>query len=614
MPASTYWQRTIVSRLSRRRALTGVAGAGLGAVALSALGCGGSGSSSGSSPGEAGLVSKPLDTTSQAKAGGTLRHFATADPAHFDPLLSSNANVVNFVSPYAYPRLIKWVSGTYPKTADGSIEGFAAESFEVSPDKLQLMFKLRQMKWDSRAPTNNRPLDAQDVVFSWNKFGQANLLRSNLIYDARSAALAPGESISAPDSRTVVIKLRQPDSRVMPILAAYDYLNIMPREADGGFDPKKDVRGHGPWMMESYTPSVGIIWKKNPDYYIKDRPFPDRLEIPIVPDHAQQLAQFKAGNIYTNVTTAADVLQTKRDAPEAVLQQGLNFRAAGGGYVSFGWENGSPWADVRLRQAMSMAIDRQAYADTIENRDTFRKEGLDLPVKFNSIVYAAWTGYYLDPDDEKAFGSNAKYLQMNVAEAKKLVSAAGHPNGLEFEWVYSTEQYGAEYLKTAQVLAGMFPEVGLKPKQLALPYQTYQQRYTDVNYWNFGGVICRAGRAWPSLAQNLFAFTNPKGTNYHGASTDGKNLDQGDARLTGLVDRLIGEFDVKKQQEIAHEVIRYYTQQVYSISRPSNTPGYTLAWPVIGNVGLNSTYVGGSAVDPWLNWWIDSSKPPVGKA
>ena len=51
------------------------------------------------------------------------------------------------------------------------------------------------MKWDSRAPTNGRPLDAQDVVFSWNKFGQANLLRSNLIYDAKSAPLAPGESI-----------------------------------------------------------------------------------------------------------------------------------------------------------------------------------------------------------------------------------------------------------------------------------------------------------------------------------------------------------------------------------------------------------------------------------
>ncbi len=66
-----------------------------------------------------------------------LKHWANGDPAHLDPLLSSNANVVNFVSPFAYPRLMKWAPGTYPKTADGSIEGFAAESYEISPDKLQ---------------------------------------------------------------------------------------------------------------------------------------------------------------------------------------------------------------------------------------------------------------------------------------------------------------------------------------------------------------------------------------------------------------------------------------------------------------------------------------------
>jgi ABC-type transport system substrate-binding protein len=182
----------------------------------------------------------------------------------------------------------------------------------------------------------------------------------------------------------------------------------MPREADGGFDPKRDVRGHGPWMLDAYTPSVGLTWKRNPDYYVKDRPFPERLEMPIVPDHAQQLAQFKTGAIYTNVTTLADVIETKRDAPQALLMQGSDFKAAGGGYVTFGWGEGSPWADPRLRQAMSMALDRQAYADTIENRDTFRREGLDLPVKFNSIVYAAWEGYYLDPDDEKAFGPESK--------------------------------------------------------------------------------------------------------------------------------------------------------------------------------------------------------------
>ena len=99
----------------------------------------------------------------------------------------------------------------------------------------------------------------------------------------------------------------------------------------------------------------------------------------------------------------------------------------------------------------------------------------------------------------------------------------------------------------------------------------------------------------------------------NGASADGKNLDKGDEKLTGMIDKLIGEFDVKKQQDVAHEIIRYYTQQVYSISRPSNSPGYKLVWPAIGNAGLNSTYVGGHEAETYFNWWIDPSKPPMAK-
>jgi peptide/nickel transport system substrate-binding protein len=387
----------------------------------------------------------------------------------------------------------------------------------------------------------------------------------------------------------------------------------MPRESDGGYDPRREVRGHGPWMLESYEPSVRFVWARNPDYYIKDRPFPDKLEMPILPDYAARQAQFKAGNLHTSVTTPEDVIQTKKDAPRTLMVQGDRFQTAGGGYVSFGWETGSPWGDVRLRQALSMTIDNDAYADTLENRDAYSREGIDLPVAFNSIIYAGWTGAYLDPTSDKEFGPNNKYLKLNIAEAKKLLAAAGHPSGLEFDWIFSTEQYGAAYLKSVQILAGMFEAAGFKPRQVPLSYANYQVRYISSDYWNFGGVIHRAGRQWPALASMLFAFTNPSGTNYHGASSDGRNVDKGDAKLTDLVNRMTGEFDLAKQNALAHELIRYYTQQTYSISRPSNSKGYTVTWPVIGNYGVNSTFVGGASTDPWLNWWIDPSKAPLAR-
>src|SRR6266511_2952167 len=267
--SNNYWRSIRYRRLSRRRAIAATAGLGSAGIALSLIGCGG-GDGDESSGGTKTAVAKPVDTTSQAKPGGVLKHFMTGEPAHFDALVSANANVVNFVTPYAYPRLLKWALGKYPTPADGTPEGYAAESFEVSPDKLQVTFKLRQaMKWDSRAPTNGRALDSQDVKFSWDKFGSINQLRSSLVYNATSAPLAPVEAITFPDNRTVTLKLRQPDSRILSLLVSWDTLNIMPREADGGFDPRKDIRGHGPWMLESYEPSVRMVYRKNPDFYIK---------------------------------------------------------------------------------------------------------------------------------------------------------------------------------------------------------------------------------------------------------------------------------------------------------------------------------------------------------
>ena len=583
MSSGNYWQRTARTRLSRRRVVTGGAMLASSAVALSLLGCsddddggstgattstsstssstsssaaatGASGSTgasgatgaSGSTGGatSSSLISTPTDSTAQAKAGGALRHFALGDPSHFDPLLSANADVVNFVAPFAYQRLLKWVLGKYPDVAEGEAEGQAATSFEVAPDRLSITFKLRpNMTWDEEAPTSGRAMNADDVLFSWKKFGELNQLAGNLVYNAESAPNAPVESIEAPDSETIVFNLRQPDSRMIPYLAAYDYFNIMPTESESAFDPRQVVRGNGPWRMKQFEPSVRLEWERNPNYYVENRPFPDTLEMPIIPDYAQRLAQFKTGSIYTTVVEPEDVVQMKKDAPGVQVMVGDQFLTGGNGYVTYGLADGTPWHDIRLRQALSMAIDRESYADAIDNRDAFEKEGLDLPIAFNSIVYAGWPGAFLDPQSSE-FGDAAKYLQYNPEEAKKLVTAAGYPDGIEFDWVYSTERYGALYLKQVDVLAGMFPESGLIAKHLAITYNEYQEKYAEDTYWNFDGVVHRAGRGWPSLPSMFAAFMLPNGTHYHGALPEGGgSAAGGDPALTDMIAKIIQEFD-----------------------------------------------------------------------
>jgi ABC-type transport system substrate-binding protein len=397
---------------------------------------------------------------------------------------------------------------------------------------------------------------------------------------------------------------------MIPYLTAYDYFNIMPVESESAFDPRRDVRGNGPWRLKEFEPSVRLVWEKNPNYYVDNRPFPDTIEMPIVPDYAQRLAQFKAGEIYTDgLVIPEDVIQAKQDVPDVVIQSG-QYLTGGGGYTTFGLAPGTPWHDVRMRQAVSMAIDREAFANAIDNLDVFAAQGLDLSIAYNSIVYAGWPGAYLDPTSTE-FGENAKYLTYNPEEAKKLMSAAGHGSGLEFDWVYSTERYGALYLKQVDVIAGMLTEVGLMPKHLALTYSAYQDGYSEATYWNFDGVVQRAGRGWPSIQAMFSAMMLAGGTHYHGALQDGGDPAQGDPTLTDMVFGINLEFDTEAQRALIHDLIRYYTERTYSVMRPSNPKAFEVTWPVLGNYGLNTSYPGGAVTDPWLNWWIDDTKAPL---
>src|SRR5688500_14914861 len=165
-------------------AVTGSAAAGAAFLAA----CGGGdddGDSTGGTGGAkgSGLIYEPVDSTSQAKAGGTIKHYANADITHFDALASNSASTVNFGSVFAYNRLLKFKPGTYPNGADGSVEGEMAESYEVSPDKLTVTFKLRQgngTKWDDRAPTNGRLMDMDDVLYSYKKFAAENPSGANV--------------------------------------------------------------------------------------------------------------------------------------------------------------------------------------------------------------------------------------------------------------------------------------------------------------------------------------------------------------------------------------------------------------------------------------------------
>jgi peptide/nickel transport system substrate-binding protein len=620
----SYWQKYARSRLSRRRALLGAAGIGAGAAALIA-GCGG-GNNGGGPGGESGgssgafAVYKPKDTTSQAKAGGTFRDYITTDVVSFDPLSSSSFNTQSSVAYYTYPRMLRFKVAKYPDKAQGDSEGELAESFELSADKTQITFKIRPgLKWEQRAPTNGREIDAQDVVFSWNKFAQISPFRGDFAYSNDNPG-APVESVSAPDNRTVVFKMHQPDASIVQLFTTAILFYVMPRESDGGFDPKGEVRGYGPYLLADYRPSSLHVWQKNPDYFIKGRPFVDRIERPIVPEYATRLSQFKAGNIWTTLVRQEDVAATKRDIPALLLAQGDQYDPNPTSFISFGYEGNSPFKDERMRQAVSMLIDRDLMLDVISNRDQFQKDGLDLPYRLHTVVGAGWDGYWIDPNDPKKFGDNAKFLHFDPSEAKKLMSAAGYPNGVDTDLFYNSgSQYGSTYTKVAEVLVSMFNDGGIRAKQQPKDYQSdylpnYYYAYANGNTKGFNGILYGAERSYPTLAAQLYATMHRNGPRFHGMTPTGERAWEGDPQVNRMIEDMRAQFDLAKQQAQAQDFARYMTGKAYNIPFPYSALGYGLYWPVVGNLQAYDTFVGGNPVtETALHWWIDDTKPPLGQ-
>ena len=626
MQSNGYWDRVTKQRLSRRRAISAAGGIGLSAAALALIGCGGD-SNGGEAEDQSGLIHRPRASTNQARPGGTLKHYDIGDATHFDAVADSSATVIRQSANVFYPRLLRMKDAEYPAEADGSTEGEVAESWEISPDRLTITFKLRQgMPWDRRPPTNNRPIDAQDVVYSWNKYRSINPNAAALAYDAQRAPEAPVESLTATDNRTIVVRLHEPYASIFPMFAANDLLYIMPREADGGFDPRSTVRGHGPYLLEQYVPSASFTWTKNPDFYIKDRPFPDRVEVPIVTDYTQRLAQFKAGNIYTDVlaTNQEDVVVTKRDVPDALLMQESNFPTTSTNLTVFGWEEGVVWRDVRVRQAMSMLIDREAFIDVLDNRENFRRDGLEVSVRQASMVAGGWSGYWLDPADDKEFGDSARYLRFDIEEARKLLRAAGVPEGYEFNlFMGPPDRYGTVYQRTVELYDGFFRDGGLRPKlTVVTPADTWLTRYSRIYRTatykpgdGFDGLAVIPERGYVTLAQQLYNQFHKDGGGYRGAVYQNGRVSDGDPRINELTTKINQEFDQDAQVRLVHDFIKYATPQSYYIPRVSSAKALSLWWPAIGNAGAYSSYANsGVWVDQRLNWWIDSSKKPLAGA
>jgi ABC-type transport system substrate-binding protein len=430
-----YWATINENRVSRRRALAGTLVGSAGAAFLVACG-GGEGKDSGPKQPASSLINPVTDETKSLKRGGVIKSSQPV-PLSLDPHQTS-AGVLHIW--HNYSPLFKVVEGHLTR-ASGDMEGEVAESWELSPDKLTLTVKMsKDVAFAPLAPVNGRILDAEDVAFSWKRWNATSPRRSELSNEANPAA--PITSLTAVDKDTVVIKLKEPVSTILTRLAGEfpGLFFIVPKEAENQatLDLRQVGAGSGPYYLSNIVQSASTSYKRNPGFKKDKRgvPYADQVDYADLPEYAAQLAQFKAGNIYDTFFNfrAEDVLPAKKDVPEIDITptevSGLILRAL------FGFASDSPMKDDRARQAYVMTWDRDLFLDVAYNVPKFKEGGLPVETVVESGVWAgAWKGWWLDPRG-KDFGPNTKFFKNDIAEAKKLMAAAGLASGTDLDIYY----------------------------------------------------------------------------------------------------------------------------------------------------------------------------------
>lgn len=557
-------------------------------ASLSLIGCGGGGDE-GVEGDASGLLGRIEDTTKRAVPGGTWMDSFGTDITHMD-LGVEQIVALRTQGRHVYQNLLKPGFNTTKRPGPEALTGDAAASWELAPDATRITLKLRpNIKWDSRPPTNGRLLTSDDVRWSWERYIGTSASAGDL--DNNRNPEAPVTSVTYPDSQTVVFNLAFPYALITELLSSELYFYVMPKAE--GFDFKTDMRGSGPFMLDSYTASQNIKYKKNPEYFDKPYPFFDAISRPLISEYNTGLSQFIAKNIWRYDVKPEDVLTTKRANTDMVMLAETDL-AAGSHFMNFSKRDDSVFKDVRLRRTYSMLLDRELLIETFFNVKPFRDAGMPVETYWFGHL-APGQSEWIDPK-ENDLGEGAKYFKHDVAEARKLVEAAGFNPPVPAKYSYYTDN-NQDVVKENQVMAQMITESGVFNMELdGLLYNTSWRTARNSEGMGFTGVLHHQGAQ--VSAESIFTQKYTVG---------GRNA-VGTSPIPGVTDqiaKLRSEVDPLKHTAIIQDIEKRLALEFPDILRAGTVPGFTLHWPWFKNSGVFKEGLGNTAKS-FVQYWYDA--------
>jgi ABC-type transport system substrate-binding protein len=443
--------------------------------------------------------------------------------------------------------------------------------------------KLRpDAKFFNIAPVNGHAVEAEDVKATFVRAldpataspnrGQLNMIDPN--------------QISTPDKQTVVFRLNYPYSPFKSLLGSPSYSWILPREVlTGAYDPSKTVIGSGPFMFASIQPDVAYTYKRNPDWHLKPGPYVDTVTVAVIPDINQAYAQFASGNLdELTISNAFDVPTVKQQNPKATflkVASGLPLPL----YFQMG-DSTTPYKDIRLRRAISMAIDRDAINKVVWNGQG--SESVFVPVYMGKWALAV----------DKLDADTKQYYTYNPASVKQLLQAAGQTNfsvRLVNPW-FSTGN--VPFAKTVEAINQSLNSIGIKSQ---IVNGDYNKDFVDAGHgWRQGYfdddmVVFASSASYTEADDWLYSY-------FHSKSTSNQER-LSDPTYDAMVDKERTLVNDDERVKAVYDIEKYIAQQMYAPSTVGSN-SVVAVQPRVHNYCYSSSL--GAATETYAKLWLNA--------
>ena len=414
-------------------------------------------------------------------------------------------------------------SGLIAITADNDYAPDVAESWET-PDSLTIIFHLRpNVKFQ-----DGRPLTARDVKWTYDT------LMDPKFSSAKKAGYAAVDRIEAPDDRTVIFRLKEPNGGIFSSLS----LGIVPQGADTNIFKNKPV-GAGPYRVVEFRSDDRVVMEAFDGWHL-GAPKIKRAVARIVPDATTRVLELRRGsiNLAVNQVPVDSVGEFEKNPDFTVL------RTPGATYWYLAFNLRDPvMKNKQVRQAIAHGIDRERIV-----RDLVRGNG-----KVSDSIF---------PQGHWARAEGLQTFAYNPDTAKTLLDRAGYrdPDGdgpkSRFRLLFKTST-DAEANQRAQIIQQMLKQVGIEVQIQSNEFGTF---YEDIQKGNFQMFsLSRGGIVDPDFYQVIFHSSSIPPAGQNRGYYINKRVDQ-------LIQQGRATFDRAKRKQAYDEIQKIVAEDLPYIS------------------------------------------------